>query len=235
MILLNTVAVWLPIFAIFFISLILKNLDEKKFFIFRTLLFISTFISGIVKQIYAILTGYQLWYLPLHFSSTFYVSVALSIFAPPKVKRWANAVLFIGGTIMLTMILFAPNAVLGDLTKIFSSPITFHGYFYHIIVIFQYFLIIAKREYHARNYDFLIFCTFVLTWAIIAVPFAFKFNANYMGIIKPFIPFFQRLLQYYGYPVYLLTYFLCVYTISFFITISYKKVCNLRPKKATLP
>ena len=136
---------------------------------------------------------------------------------------------------MLAMILFAPNAVLGDLTKIFSSPITFHGYFYHIIVIFQYFLIIAKREYHARNYDFLIFCTFVLSWAIIAVPFAFKFNANYMGIIKPFIPFFQRLLQYYGYPVYLLTYFLCVYTISFFITISYKKVCNLRPKKATLP
>lgn len=118
--------VWMvvcPLIGIAIISFLSRKLSARTAFIVTALLFIAMAASGIAKQIIAIATGYDLWYLPLHFSSTFYITVGVSVFAHGKAEHAAQTILFVGGIIMCAMILVRPAAILGNLSGVFTSHI----------------------------------------------------------------------------------------------------------------
>ena len=121
--------VWMvvcPLIGIAIISFLSRKLSARTAFIVTALLFIAMAASGIAKQIIAIATGYDLWYLPLHFSSTFYITVGVSVFAHGKAEHAAQTILFVGGIIMCAMILVRPAAILGNLSGVFTSHIHAH-------------------------------------------------------------------------------------------------------------
>ncbi len=217
MLFIKFLAVYLPLIIIIIAAVNITFLTERNARIVKIILFALMVSSGIAKQIYALFTEYDLWYLPLHFSSTFYISIGFSVFGKNKVAHLGSTILLIGGFIMFFMILINPVAVLGNLSSIFISPVSFHGYFYHMIVIFQFFIMLFRKEYIPKKYDSFLFMLFTLLWSAIAIPAAFILHANYMGILKSYIPFLEFLRINFGYPIYFLTYFLCVFILSSFL------------------
>ena len=78
-------------------------------------------------------------YVPLHFSSTFHLSVGLAVCARGRAKHAGQVLLFAGGLIMTAMIAVCPVSVLGDPLQMFSSHVHAHGYFFHMQVALQFF------------------------------------------------------------------------------------------------
>lgn len=146
-------------------------------------------------------------FVPLHFSTTFHLSVGLALLGDGRLKHAGQVLLFVGGVIMSAMIFADPVAVMGDVTQVFASHVNAHGYFYHMSVVIQLFAMLFAGEYRAGRYDGHIFALFLLFWACLAIPGAFALGVNYMGILQPYIPFFVPLLERYGYPLYLTVYF----------------------------
>ena len=159
--------VWMvvcPLIGIAIISFLSRKLSARTAFIVTALLFIAMAASGIAKQIVAIATGYDLWYLPLHFSSTFYITVGVSVFAHGKAEHAAQTILFVGGIIMCAMILVRPAAILGNLSGVFTSHIHAHGYFYHMLVVLQFGIMLARGNYRPKRHDPLFFAGGVALW-----------------------------------------------------------------------
>ena len=204
----------LPLLMIAAIALLTTKLSRHTVFTIKACLFVIMLLSGIAKQIVAICTGYSLWYLPLHFSSTFYISVGVSVFARGKAKHVAQTALFTGGLFMFAMILVRPAAILGNLHEIFTSHIHMHGYFSHMFIMQQLAILLARNEYVAERKDPLIFTGIVAVWGLAAIPCAFALQANYMGILHAYIPFMETLRLKAGYGVYLIVYFLSVAAIA---------------------
>lgn len=212
----------LPFIGIAILSILSRKLSNKSAFIVTAALFCIMLASGIAKQVIAICEGYNLWYLPLHFSSTFYLTVAISVFARGKVKHAAESVLFAGGIIMIAMILISPDAILGKLGEVFTSHIHAHGYFYHMLVVLEFGIMLARGEYFPKPTDPLIFATFVALWTVVAIPCAFRLNANYMGILNAYIPFLEKFRLRFGYAPYLIIYYLGVVAIGFLLIYVYR-------------
>mgnify|MGYP001851179281 FL=1 len=148
-------------------------------------------------------------YVPLHFSSTFHLSVGLAVCARGRAKHAGQALLFAGGLIMTAMIAVCPVSVLGDPLQMFSSHVHAHGYFFHMQVALQFFALVFSGEYTIRPLDGHIFAVFLAAWACPAVPGSFLLGVNYMGILRPYIPFFRPLPDACGYPLYLTVYYAC--------------------------
>lgn len=219
-------AVYLPLTIIILTAIAIRRLTERNARILKITLFALMVLSGIIKQLYALLTEYDVWYLPLHFSSTFYLSIGFSVFGKNKIARLGSTILFIGGFIMFFMILINPIAVLGNLSSIFASPISFHGYFYHMLVIFQFFIMLFRNDYTPKKHDAVLFTSFTLLWGTIAIPAAFNLHANYMGILKSYIPFLEFLRVTFGYPIYFFTYFLCVFILASLLVFIFFRMRN---------
>lgn len=149
-------------------------------------------------------------FVPLHFSTTFHLSVGLAVLGDGWLKHAGQVLLFVGGIIMSAMIFVNPVAVLGDVTLVFTSHVNAHGYFFHMSVATQFYSMLFSGEYRAGALDGHIFAVFLLFWACLAVPGAFALGVNYMGILQPYIGFFVPLLERFGYPLYLTVYYAAV-------------------------
>lgn len=186
-------------------------------------LFAVMLASGIAKQVVAVQTGVWITMVPLHFSSTFYLSVGLTVFAKNFFRHAGQVLLFVGGVLMTGMIFVNPVAVLGDPTLIFTSHIRAHGYFFHMAVAFQFFVLLFSQEFSIRYYDPHLFAVFVALWGCIAIPGAFYFKMNFMGILVSYIPFLEKLRLAAGYPLYLTVY----YTLVVFAVYAFLFVCKM--------
>ena len=227
--------VWMvvcPLIGIAIISFLSRKLSARTAFIVTALLFIAMAASGIAKQIIAIATGYDLWYLPLHFSSTFYIPVGVSVFAHGKAEHAAQAILFVGGIIMCAMILVRPAAILGNLSGVFTSHIHAHGYFYHMLVVLQFGIMLARGNYRPKRHDPLFFAGGVALWGAVAIPCAFVFNANYMGILHAYIPFLEQFRIKFGYAPYLIVYYLGAVLLATLLIYGYGFLRKKLAKKA---
>lgn len=184
------------------------------------------------KTDHAIATGYDLWYLPLHFSSTFYITVGVSVFAHGKAEHAAQTILFVGGIIMCAMILVRPAAILGNLSGVFTSHIHAHGYFYHMLVVLQFGIMLARGNYRPKRHDPLFFAGGVALWGAVAIPCAFVFNANYMGILHAYIPFLEQFRIKFGYAPYLIVYYLGAVLLATLLIYGYGFLRKKLAKKA---
>ena len=227
--------VWMvacPLLGIAIISFLSRKLSARTAFIVTAILFIAMMASGIAKQIVAITTGYDLWYLPLHFSSTFYITVGVSVFAQGKAEHAAQTVLLVGGIIMCAMILVKPSAVLGNLSNVFASHINAHGYFFHMIVVLQFGIMVARGDYRPKRSDPLFFAGGVALWCAVAIPCAFVLKANYMGILHSYIPFLEQFRIRFGYAPYLIVYYLGAVLLATLLIYGYGFLRKKLAKKA---
>lgn len=196
-------AVLLPYLAIAAAALLLGKYGGRARGLVVRWVFALMLFAGIAKQIVAVRTDVWHTMVPLHFSSTFYLTVGCSVFAKNFLRRAGQSLLFVSGVLM-TVVLFAdPVAVLGEPALVFTSHIRAHGYFFHMAAAFQMFVLLFSGELSLGRYDAHIFALFVAAWCALAIPGAFYFRINFMGILVSYIPLLERLRLAAGTPLYL--------------------------------
>ncbi|MFQ7036229.1 MAG: hypothetical protein ACLRTQ_11460, partial [Candidatus Borkfalkia sp.] len=160
------------------------------------------------------------------------ITVGVSVFAHGKAEHAAQAILFVGGIIMCAMILVRPAAILGNLSGVFTSHIHAHGYFYHMLVVLQFGIMLARGNYRPKRHDPLFFAGGVALWGAVAIPCAFVFNANYMGILHAYIPFLEQFRIKFGYAPYLIVYYLGAVLLATLLIYGYGFLRKKLAKKA---
>lgn len=175
-----------------------------------------------VKQVLGLIRGYPLHYIPLHFSSTFYICFALFAFGKHETRQTGACVSFISGFFLLVAMTVNPTAVVGDTSFLFADYIRAHSYFYHVLVLLMWGMLLTQDAYQPQNGDVFKFWLYLLCWALPAVIGSYMLNINYAGILKSYIPLLETVREAAGDVVYLLSYTVFAFTLSGTLVLCYR-------------
>ena len=173
--------------ALFFI---LRNKNEKIKRIPFKIISLSLIILEVVKQIYFISTGtYTARQIPAHFCSLIVIIIALNEFLPKKFSKWLDASSVVFPIIALVLLLVDPKSMIGSSSSnIFKNFPTFHAFMFHALVVaYPILKLTTIKIEHNLKYCFT-FVGIIVFYASYAVPIAFKFNHNYINILKSAFP-----------------------------------------------
>lgn len=166
---------------------------ERRARICRTV-WVLLLLSEGVKQLEGVLTGaFSPTYYPFHYSTTFYVSIALYSFGRGRVHHYGGCALLVSGVLLLGTFLLNPYAVVGDTSALTTSYFCFHSYAYHVAVLCVWAAMLADNSYRVWPFDALRYLSFLLGWGILAVPAAHLTGANYAGLLSSYLPALEAL------------------------------------------
>lgn len=173
----------------------------------QRLFFYLLILLELCKQLSALVTNtYHPSLLPLHYSSTFYISIAFYLFGKHRLSHLGACTLYVGGCFLCLTLLWNPYAVLGDPANILRSFLSFHSLFYHFGVLYYAASMLYSGAYQPSRHDSLRILAFILSWACIALPVARLTGNNYAGLLRSYLPPLERFQQIYGDRAYLLLY-----------------------------
>lgn len=203
-------------------------------------LFLAIVISEVIKQITGIRSGeYNYSYFPFHYSSTYYICIGLYAFGRGRIRHYGACSLFVGGILMLLILTVNPLSVVGDTAHLFDSWFHVHGYFYHMIILLFFAVMLANHGYRVLPLDELRYLSFLLLWALIAVPVARATQVNFAGLLASWIPALESLRLAAGDTVYLIVYGACVFVITCIairiLALLQKKQITRKAKMAQIP
>ena len=174
------------------IGWLLRNKSEKIRMIPIQVISVVIMLLEVAKQIYCIVTGYDLYSIPLHFCSLFLYFLPAMAFYFGKHKNIVRMMSVIACTALFFAMLIYPTIIYGE-SSILSFTTDFlscHTVLYHNIVMFAFLLILALRLFDVNTKQDLIviLCTF-LGYGIIASSMAnilkTNFNNYYYSGIGP--------------------------------------------------
>ncbi len=198
-----------------------RRLSERAWHILLRITLTTLLLCECVKQV-LVLENYDPMYLPFHYSTTYYLCIALYAFGGEKLSHLGKCLLFPGGLLLFTSLLFGPFQVVGDVAPalLFSSFYNFYSLFYHLAVLLVFFSMLARREYAPSQWDPLFYAGFLISWGALAVPMAHLFRFNYAGILYSYIPLLEAFRLRAGDVWYLIIYLfgaLLIATLSYYI------------------
>ncbi len=190
-----------------FISILIAYLLRKKSELIRRIpLMIITAITltlELVKQILYIMSGYDLWAIPLHFCSLFLYFYPLASFFKGKVGEFGKTMCFIAGSFFLLMFYINPRSIVGSSCEdIFKTFNTFHTFTYHHLIFLFYFTMLFSKLYKPSKDDFLYAFIGIGAYVLVAIPLAHILNTNFCNLLTSNIPFMETFRQNYGQVVY---------------------------------
>lgn len=176
------------------INFCLRNKSDK---IKRIPLFIITIIVlilEIIKQIYSIVVGYNLWKLPLHFCSIFLFVFSFASFGKGTLRKIGDVISLSGGFAVLVAFLVSPRNIIGNACdNVFASFDTFHTFTYHFLVFFYFFILIGSNLVQAKFSDLKYVVTAVLGYAIIAIVAGYTLNVNFCSVLHNSYSFLEAI------------------------------------------
>lgn len=182
------------ILSAIFLGVLLKNKSEKIKqipFIVITILIIAL---ELIKQIRAIINGYDMWTFPMHFCSTYFVWFALANFTKGKFKKAMQTVAIMSSFYLFALFYFNPVSIIGDACKnIFYSFSTFHTFIFHHLVLYYFILSVALKQIKLEKSHIYYWLVSMLIYYCLANVFAHSFNVNYMNILTSNIGFMENL------------------------------------------
>jgi len=101
-----------------------------------------------------------------------------------------------------------------------------------MLVVLQFGIMLARGNYRPKRHDPLFFAGGVALWGAVAIPCAFVFNANYMGILHAYIPFLEQFRIKFGYAPYLIVYYLGAVLLATLLIYGYGFLRKKLAKKA---
>ena len=170
--------------ATFFIWKWLKDKDEKIKLIPIQIIAGLIVILEIIKQIDAAMEpgGYRIKALPLYYCSLFLYLYPIFAFYTGKHKNAIRNLTLCSGTALIALMLIMPNQIysLANLQAFFTYYDSFHTVFFHNLVVFGTFLILALNLYEINpNRDYLYVSLFYLTYCVIVAPISNLLKKNF--------------------------------------------------------
>ncbi|MBE6630926.1 MAG: hypothetical protein E7624_08780 [Ruminococcaceae bacterium] len=184
--------------------------------------------SEILKHLLALRTGtHTAMYYPFHYSTTYYFSIALYLSENRRMRHFGACTLYVGGSLLFLCMILAPRAIVGDTAQLFADWFRVHSFFYHVFVLFVFFVMLFNHDYTPRPTDVWRYLAFLLFWSFFALPAAHVFGANYAGLLSSFIGVLEAFRLRYGNALYLGLYLVLALA---FASLSIGIYCALRKK-----
>lgn len=190
------------------ICLLTRNKSEK---IKRLPLFIITIIIlvlEVAKQIYNICIGYNLWAIPLHFCSLFMFFYSFSNFGKGKLKRFGDIMTVCCTFLVILLFYINPSNIIGESCEnVFANFSSFHTFTYHHLLFLYYFIFLGSNLILAKFSDLWYILIGIVSYAIVAVTFAYSLNVNFCSILHNSVNFLEAIRGSAGAVVYTLVLF----------------------------
>ena len=143
----------------------------------------------IVKQIRNALTEKDLWALPFHYCSTFFLWFSLAEFSWGKFRKHMQNMAFISSICLLAVFYIGPRGILGsNCDAPFSDFKSFHGLTYHHLALLYGLLGIALKRFHPSIIDGWLWVLCSGIYFIIAMTCAYTLDENYFNVLYSIIP-----------------------------------------------
>ena len=138
----------------------------------------------IVKQIRGIIVGYDLWWMPLQFCSTFFVWFSLAEFTKGEFAGRMRNIAFLTTLCLVVAIYLFPRAIMGGACEnIFKDFLTAHNFFFHHLAILYFMLCIALERVDIQKNDAKYWIVSMFAYFTVAVIFAYALNTNYFAVL----------------------------------------------------
>lgn len=160
----------------------LLNASEAVRFIPIKISAIFLIILEIIKQIFSLCEGYDLYHLPFHFCSMFIFMIPLFAFARGKWKNHIRAFTTVISSALFVFMIVAPYYLYTDekITTAFSNFLSFHTIAFHFIAVLVFVLIIALDLHKPdTKQDLKITATYLSVYCAIGGITAQIFKTNY--------------------------------------------------------
>lgn len=172
------------IFLSVIINFCLRNKSEKVKRIPLLIITIIILILEVIKQIYNLVIGYNLWKLPLHFCSIFLFVFSFASFGKGTLRKIGDVISLSGGFAVLVAFLISPRNIIGNACEnVFANFDQFHTFTYHFLVFFYLFILISSNLVQAKFSDIKYIITTVLGYAIIAIVAGYSLNVNFCSVL----------------------------------------------------
>ncbi|MBE7073930.1 MAG: hypothetical protein E7379_02440 [Clostridiales bacterium] len=184
------IIVFLSVFA----GIFMRNKSERIKQIPSLIITIILLALELAKQMLSIFEGYNLWNIPLHFCSTYFIWFSLANFSKGKFAQGMKSVAFVASFYLVAMFYFNPQSIIGNATSdLLGSFYNFHTFAFHHLVILYFCLNVALLNFNFKFIHVLYWCISMLTYYGIAVLCAHLFEVNFMNILYSNIPFMENL------------------------------------------
>ena len=181
---------------------VLKNKDEKTRMIPIQVVTIILLALEVAKQIYGIVKGYDLYWIPLHFCSLFLFIMPVVSFYNGKYKNQARILgIVISSCLFLFMVVY-PDIVFGGAAIQASWDyllgrggrfIELHSVLFHIIAVGLFFLFLALDlvEFNTKKDLILIWIAFAI-YCVIVGPLSNIIDVNFNNFARCNAPFLEN-------------------------------------------
>ena len=196
--------------ATIFLWFLLYQKEDKLKKIPLIIITLTMLILEVIKQIKAIVEGYDFWTIPLHFCSLFLYFFPIAVFAKGKFQEFGKAMSLVCSAWLFCLFYFNPDSIISTRTtdNVFSSFSTFHTFFYHHLAIAFLFISVALGFYKI-NYKSLIYVLIGFTlYMAVVVPVTHLTQTNFCNMLFSNIPFMENLRQSVGQIIYTIVMYL---------------------------
>lgn len=175
---------------------------------------------------------------PMHFCSLFLIIYPLSSFFGKKVTRIFKPMAFVYSLFATVMLLVNPRAMIGNNAQsMFNDFLSFHSVLFHLLLVYYLIFDLCLYYYKPKIIDFVFVMGVILFYSVYAIPLAFHFNANLVGILRSFIPVLEEFRLKAGQTGYLVVFILLALVLVFLSVLLYyylRKLIELINEKRKL-
>ena len=167
----------------FLLWLLLRNKGEAVQGIPFKIIALILLIGEVVKQIISIRQGYNLWHLPLHFCSTYFIWFSIAEFSKGELHLSMRNMSFVATFYLCAAMYSYPGSIVPHCDNIFKDYFSAHSFFFHHLVILYLLLTIAFKRYKPQKKDALVWVGCFTIYYALAFICAHTFEKNFFNIL----------------------------------------------------
>ena len=181
------------------LALILWRRSERIRAIPTAIVAIALIFIEIVKQRWNILGDFDLYFLPFHYCSLFFIVIPLAELCGPRMSRIFRPIATCMAFMVSAAMYVYPQGIMGTASENFGVNFKqTHGFIFHHLVVLYLLLVIGMRLGRPRWRDALRVGLVGAVYCALAIPLAHNFQSNYCNFLDSVIPAVENMRLEYG-------------------------------------
>ena len=167
----------------FLLWLLLRNKGEAAQGIPFKIIALILLIGEVAKQIISIRQGYNLWHLPLHFCSTYFIWFSIAEFSKGELHLSMRNMSFVATFYLCAAMYSYPGSIVPHCDNIFENYFSAHSFFFHHLVVLYMLLMVAFKRYKPQKKDALVWVGCFTIYYCVTLICAYTLEKNYFNIL----------------------------------------------------